>query len=788
MNLFQDLKSCVVITRENGKMLLPGCARQRDAASALILPNPTSANKLIDRIQHDVEDLFGSLGFEMIEDPFTLMRRAAQEGIGSFDSTEAGMLDHPLVFCTRASEIGDNLPSLLAEYADNENLKVLTRSGQRTMRSIDVIPWRRFDITDPLLGIWSTNNEPFRNWDSGNQLIGMIVDGCIPALRRCPITGHWSSLEGTIPIFASEDDYNHACRENQLFKELTLFGPFDFINYPVLHRIQAGPREIHLISIKSLPEFLSDLSTQIPILACGQFSINPFCHRENGGYGWTANFIKDQQTINPHSTQDTTTIKVQTGSDITRRCGQKSSFNTVSGEWSIDLKNIVSLVHQTNSWANRATLHWSGGTSISLGNLSYSLVHIDQWHDFSDEEKKDALKCLFEEDCENVIYDEDLGETSLKAQAHLFTAGLWDTYTGEEFVLRVASPYALISFLIKHLQEFDQRIRIQGGRPCGSPATGSAGTGNIEQEQLLTKQAQAALLGVAESIALSGYIPKKGQRICYIVNRLFETLHMDFAGYTQDLIIQCELDDDLELLSESLDLELDAVKQLKNDIDLHPPSEGLVILKNISRQRLLELSSPKAIYFAANGLFDMSLKGESPHLDYATVSIEFVKALEVELGSIFRLWISSISLKSLKFGSSRQEADVQNYMKNSASEEGIPMKSRMFSIGTMGYLLRDIDNAISKRDKVNEPDSLISCMASKVETIEDIQPLLHKSFYKKFLNKVSHSYRNGGAHDQKISLSTCIQCRDDILGTSSRTGWLTIVSQALASLNQSLFK
>ena len=786
MDFSEGLANCVVITRENGSRLLPGGARRRDSASAIILPSPDSARELIDQIQPEVAGLFGTLGFDIIEDPFALMRRAAQEGIGAFDSTAPGLLDHPLVFCTRASEIGDNLPTLLVEYTDTEDLNVLARSGRRTMRSVDVIPWQRFDITDPLLGIWSRNGEPFRNWDSGNQLVGLIIDGCIPALRRCPLTGHWSSLEGTIPIFASEADYTYACRGGQLFKEFSLFGPFDFNGYPVLHHLERGAMQIDLISIKSLPAFLSDVCNQIPVLACGQFSINPFCHRENGGYGWTANFIGKEIFTEGHANPGSMPLEIKTESDITRRCGQELSFNTVLGEWTIDSANTVSLIHQMDSWSDRATLHWNGGASIALGNLSYSLAHVDHWSDFSDEERKEALHNLFAEDCENVIADEDQGGTSLEAQANLFVAGLWDTYTGDSFVLRVSSPYEFISYLNNHLAEFDEHIRIHGGRPCGSPATGSAGTGDVEHERLRTKQAQAALFGMAESIAISGYKPDKALRTCSIVNRLFETLHVDFAGYVQDLLVQCELDDDLESLCESLDLDLDDVSRFKSGIALRPPAEGLKLLEGISGDKLLALASPKAIYFAANGLFDMSLKGDSPHLDYATVSIEFVKALEVELGSVFRSWLASLSFESLEFGSSRHESDVRNYMRSAYAKVAGDAPVKMFSLGSMGYLLKDISIFIQSHDVAAGPRSLIACMAMRVSNLEPMKPLLHKSFYSKFLSKVSHSYRNGGAHDQKISLATCIQCRDSILGSPASPGWLIMVSQALKSLNQSL--
>lgn len=785
MNFNQDLASCVVLTREDGTKLLPGCARRRNSASGLILPSTESAKELIGQLQENVSGLFGTLGFELIQDPFTLMRRAAQEGIGSFDSTAPGFLDHPLVFCTRASEIGDNLPTLLVEYEESECLNALARSGQRMMRSIDVIPWQRFDISDPLLGIWSANGEPFRNWDSGNQLVGLIVDGGIPVNRRCPLTGHWSSLEGTIPVFASEADYGYACRSGDLFRELSLFEPFDSNSYHVLHRIEKGSMQIQLISIDSLPQYLNDICKQIPALSCGQFSINPFCHRENGGYGWTANFLEKHETIEAIKNADNDPLELEANSDTRKRFGQLMSFNTVLGEWTIDSTNNVSLTLQADSWSGRATLHWSGGASIGFGNLSYSLAHLDHWGDLSDEEKKDALYSIFAEDVENTIFDQDQ-YASLDDQVNLFAAEIWDTYTGDKYVLRVSSPYEFISYLNKHLIEFDERVRIQGGRPCGSPATGSTGSGDVERERLLTKQSQAALFGIAESMAVSGYKPEKSLRVCSIVNRLFETLHVNYAGYVQDLLVQCELDEDLDSLCDSLDIGRDEVRQFKDGIELRPPLEGLRMLKQIIGGDCVALLSPKAVYFAANGLFDMSLKGDSPHLDYATVSIEFVKALEVELGFLFRSWLASFPFELVEFGSSRHESDAQNYIRSASTKKAGDTPARMFSLGSMGYLLGDVAKFIKKPDTNIGPLSLLAVMAATANKNEAMKPLLQKSFYSKFINKVSHSFRNGGAHDQKIPLITCMECRDSILGSSANPGWLITVSQALVSLNESM--
>lgn len=464
MDLSKDLANCFVITRDNGTKLLPGAARHRDSASGIILPTALSARELVDEIHANVGDQFGTVRYEQIKDPFGLMRRSSQEGIGSFDSTIPGFLENPLVFCTRATEIGDDLPTLLVDYAEKEDLNVLARSGPRMMKSVDVIPWRRFDISDPLLAIWSTNGKPFRDWDSGNPLVGLLIEGSVAVVRSFPLTQHWASLEGTIPIFTSETNYAYACRSGDLFSQLSLFGPFNSACYQVLQSMQWGSMKIDLIKIDSLYDYLNDVCLQIPNLAFAQFSLNPFCHRENAAYGWIVNFLRKKEIPENQSEREPPPLELRSDKDAAKRFGQATSFNTVLGEWSIDSTNIVSLAKRADSWSDRATLHWSGGPSIALENLSNSLAHLDQWSDFSDEEKNDALQTLFGAECENHAFDEEEYQ-GLSSQANLFAAKLWDTYTGDSFIVRFATPYEFILVLHKHLTEFDENIRIHGGRP-----------------------------------------------------------------------------------------------------------------------------------------------------------------------------------------------------------------------------------------------------------------------------------------------------------------------------------
>jgi len=794
MSIFTELIHGYVLMRDGGIKLLPGVGRRSDCASAILLPSQQMAEELILQIQDDCKDIFGELKFEKIEDLFALMRRASQEGIGAFDSTANSFLASPLIFCNRPTEIGAAMPTLLVEWNCHENLNVLSRTGEKIARAVDIVPWQRFDISDPLLSIWSSNGEPFRNWDSGEPMLAMLIDNCIPVLRKCSITGHWASLEGTLPVFTSEADFDYALNRGLLDSEISLFGPFCADEYQVFKRrykqtrqttylqteensavartIDHGSRQnatsnICLLKIASLPSFIANVCSQVPILQFGQYSINPYCHRENSGYGWSSNLIA-KEVLNKQNIVKTADSKIK------KRCGTEGTFFTVGGTWTIEANNHINLQSKSDRWADNATINWSGGASISLLSQSTSIAHKDSWKEFTNDEKKEEVLRIFEDNhtCEFFDKDEFKG---LPAQAHLFAAQLWDTITGEKFVARFDSPYQFLAFLY-HAIPADEHARIYGAKSCGSPATAATGSRDINLEQLRTRRNKNALMSIAEDAAITGYSPDKIIKTCWVVNQLFETLHLDYAGYIKDLLSQCESSDDLLALCESLNIDLDEALQFKDNVNLIPPSEGLQILQDIITPRHLQQICHKSTYFAANGLLDLKHKGESINIDYSTPSIQFVKSLEVQLGDLFRIWLRPVSAEVICLSSTRSAKDVKTFLES----------GKMFSIGTMAYLLRDVNESMRATSPEDTPDAISLLLASKVADVQSIRPLLSKDFYKKFLNKVMHSYRNGGAHDQKIELSMCLECRDSILGSTTKVGWLPIVANAVQDLQQHL--
>jgi hypothetical protein len=243
-------------------------------------------------------------------------------------------------------------------------------------------------------------------------------------------------------------------------------------------------------------------------------------------------------------------------------------------------------------------------------------------------------------------------------------------------------------------------------------------------------------------------------------------MHIDFVGYSNDLFIQCELENDLKELCENFGITYDKAIYFRESAELIPPPSGLAVLKKLYGEKITKDLTPKSRYFASNGLYDFSLKGESKHLDYSTISIQYVKSLEVELGSIFKLLLDSVPRELIEnIEPDRLGKDLDDYYKN----------GKMFSIGTMNYSLMQLKKISKSEDSLNLFNPILVHVYKLLNSSDDFSYL----YYVKFINllhRVTKKYRNGGAHDNKISLATCLECKKEILGTDINHGALARIS------------
>ena len=89
---------------------------------------------------------------------------------------------------------------------------------------------------------------------------------------------------------------------------------------------------------------------------------------------------------------------------------------------------------------------------------------------------------------------------------------------------------------------------------------------------------------------------------------------------------------------------------------------------------------------------------------------------------------------------------------------------------------------ISKsKDNLNSFDKILIHIYTLLNSSEEYRYLYHVKFTN-LLHRVTKKYRNGGAHDNKISLSTCLECKNEILGSDGSHGILARVSSIRRSI------
>ena len=172
--------------------------------------------------------------------------------------------------------------------------------------------------------------------------------------------------------------------------------------------------------------------------------------------------------------------------------------------------------------------------------------------------------------------------------------------------------------------EEDEYIRINGYSPSRSPVTTTFGSDKIEKKNLYQKESDIFYI-LCRRNSTYFIFTHRYTKICWLVNKHFDFMHVDFVGYFKDLIIQCELEDDLEVLCENFAIPYHAIIDYRESAELLPPPSGLAVLKKLYGEKITKDLTSKSRYFASNGLYDFSLKGESKHLDYSTISIQYVK-------------------------------------------------------------------------------------------------------------------------------------------------------------------
>lgn len=778
-----------------GDRLLSIIGKYRIGAVAVIVPDEEEAIKFVEQIfdavlgQYHVEPTILRVG-----DPFTFMRRAAGEGLAGIESADPELFPYRFMFMVRVEEAGSMLPTVLASIVEDTWSNCLTRAGVQQLTHADVLHWQRYDILDPASkGAWVES--PFREWKQGNPLYELRSETHVVVLSDVPLLGDWNSPDGSFAFFTTKEQaieylQNHLDNEKhrmipiattapqnshvnlaivfpRLMRDLkkgssAFFTPkqraveisqnlFDNGKHRMVPLAIVEPQDPHAIMSNIFPRRVYDLRIRLHQLTKinlnAAWCVNPMDHRENAAYGRLAPFSLRTYVVGNEKTAET--LKMY----------------TVSGTWKIKANNEFEYEEPLTGWSGYDTIAWSGGQSIQLLPLDRSFVlesgleEFESAEDLTESEIEELvdhhIESMHLEDSKKQFIDAPFDQLNSLEQ---FYVVCWDTITGEG----ANKPWCFPSFFaaIRHLaayeREIDQHSRIQGA--SSDTHIGFAGSKNSEFEDLRSKRFKLGLKRLIQRmIQRKGYRPSDAADLVSLCNGTLRTLHVDYAGYAKDLLWATQ-EEDRDKLLKTLRIGEHHWEAWAADAILPVDRHGeRLVLERMDAKAWQHLES-KSRHFLSTALHHLAEQGSAPQLDYAPISIEIVKALEVELVAILTSFRATVSQTSLQ--SSEKDQAEQNLAKYLAG--GKPP-----SLGNMPYLFKKNQTPASP---------LHIALHQYLKTLPNYGFLTNPTFLKTDINRVTHKFRNGGAHDSPIPEGICRECVDMLIGSHNQIGLIPQVA------------
>ena len=711
MTPFEKLHQSYALTV--GNWLVPGNSLYSAGAVAVVFPTEQSARIFIEENLEDLEDLkMGTPGLLMLGDPWKFMRRAAGEGLAGIQSADAESPD-TFMFMMRVEEAGSDLPTILAVNCHGGIEECLTRSGVKRLSHAEVLHWSRYDILDRVSARWGVK-QPFREWDNGDPLYELRTDGIVVLLAEVPSMGDWSSPDGAIAFFTSEQaaiDYRAHQLSDGRSRMMTTG-----------ESVADDPGEM-MASLK--PSKVKDLAKRLrelkQVFSLAAWCINPSGHRADSGFGrlW--------------ENEEGTCFRLR----------------TVAGNWLVRSGNQFEKTDEPLAWSGRDTFFWSGGQSIQLLPLdvSFGTDPIREAESASPMSQVGAEDWI--EDFLSQSSDESLGLDGEEPSLNSFFVNCWDSVTGgkHEPIPEFCGFLKALQFLSDYERKHDDQFRLKGASACS--AIGFVGSGDEGHEALRGERFQKGLRSLAARHLLQGYRPSYAGDLVALANATLRTLHIDFAGYAKDLLWSSKTEAVNELLDElGIDTELWMEWKDGAETNIDPRGKELV-LKRI-REEAWDRIEPKVQHFLTTALQHLDQQGHAPQLDYAPISIEVVKGLEAELGALLIGFRKAINGQNFDF--SDDETDLVDFLYNGKKTP---------TLGRISYLLREPEANASP---------LIVALHQHLGSLPNGEFLTSSRFAKRDLQKVINSYRNGGAHDSPISEHTCRSCVENLIGTIENPG------------------
>jgi hypothetical protein len=744
---FDFLSSCYTFVI--GDRLLPALGSYGIGTVATFMPDAESAQAVLNAHSAELIAQYNRTpSVLLVGNPMQFMRRAAGEGLAGIEAASRELINLRYMFMVRVEEAGSTLPTVLTSIVDDTWSTSLTRTGVQNINHADVLHWQRYDILDPVNGNWGQIS-PFRDWKSGDPLYELRSEHHVVLLSHVGLLGDWNSPEGSFAFFTSKElalDYH----QNHLGNGRNRMFPFAFGAPEDPHKAMANlmPRRIYDLRIR-----LNQL-TKINLDAA--WCVNPHSHRENAAYGRLAPFSLGAKIVG------------------NERVFETPKMFAVSGVWKVKANNEFELEERQSKWSGHDTIGWSGGQSIQLIQLDRSFVHetglesVEIAESLTDTEVEE----LVSQGIDSARFSDTAALMTRTGQKQVnpleqFYIACWDSVTGEGADKPWCFPgfYAAVRHLAAYERENDHRARVHG---AGSDEhIGFPGSKNPEFEELRSTRFRLGLKRlVTRMIVKNGYRPDDAANLVSLCNGTLRTLHVDFAGFGSDLMWASPTEAQDSLLA-ALGIDENEWQDWTDNLVLAVDKRGEQLAlerMNVSEWQSLD---QKSRHFLSTALHHLVEQGSAPQLDYAPISLEVVKALEVEMKAIMENFKATVASTLVHYKSyDKTENFLLEYL----------YLNKQLTLGNMPHLLaRPKSPALQARVALH----------AFLNTLPNHAFLTDARFLNTYLPRVTNVFRNGGAHDSAIRETTCRECVETLIGSKEHPGLIPQVAAWKSDSTQS---
>lgn len=271
----------------------------------------------------------------------------------------------------------------------------------------------------------------------------------------------------------------------------------------------------------------------------------------------------------------------------------------------------------------------------------------------------------------------------------------WDSVTGDHLNLCFHHVLDALCYLVLYEKEYDRICRTTG--TAGFGYVGFSGSNNSNFEDSRSKKFQLGLRSIALRLLKEGYCPKDANDIVSLCNGTLKTLHVDFASYAKDLLWASTSKQQEEILIK-LEIEEEAWRKWADSTDVYVDSTGKKLVIERIGETVWNKLLPESQQFLATALVHLEQQGSAPQLDYAPISIEVTKALEVELIRIVKAFRQQLKVASYDWNEKVIKENLTDQEKESLEKEQTTVNSLarfmqdqgILTIGSMPYLLKKV--------------------------------------------------------------------------------------------------